>query len=164
MRISEILKSTSESANENRPHRKLDLHLALSSKDLTNLASALTKGGLVKHFRNLNRKRIFLSKSRYMSGRQCPKRLWQTVYDPEPGEEPLPRHRQRHGYRGRHQGAAASDPRCRPERLQRSLCDLPSARTAAPRCRSYHYGCGRAVRTTRDLERLTVNQDPSCRL
>ena len=25
-----------------------------------------------------------------MSGRQCPKKLWQTVYDPEPVEEPLP--------------------------------------------------------------------------
>jgi hypothetical protein len=31
-----------------------------------------------------------LSKTRYMGGRQCSKRLWQTVYDPEPGEEPLP--------------------------------------------------------------------------
>ena len=25
-----------------------------------------------------------------MAGRQCPKKLWQTVYDPEPAEEPLP--------------------------------------------------------------------------
>src|SRR5712672_4150198 len=25
-----------------------------------------------------------------MWGRQCSKRLWQTVYDPEPAEEPLP--------------------------------------------------------------------------
>jgi hypothetical protein len=25
-----------------------------------------------------------------MSGRQCPKKLWQTVYDPEPAEKALP--------------------------------------------------------------------------
>ena len=25
-----------------------------------------------------------------MCGLQCPKKLWQTVYDPEPEEEPLP--------------------------------------------------------------------------
>ena len=31
-----------------------------------------------------------MSKSRYMCGLQCPKRLWQAVYDPEPAEEPLP--------------------------------------------------------------------------
>ena len=36
------------------------------------------------------REKTFLSKSRYMCGRQCSKRLWQTVYDPEPAEEPLP--------------------------------------------------------------------------
>jgi hypothetical protein len=35
-------------------------------------------------------KTTFLSKSRYMCGRQCSKRLWQTVYDPEPREEALP--------------------------------------------------------------------------
>jgi hypothetical protein len=35
--------------------------------------------------------------------------------------------------------------RCRPERLRRSLCDLPSARAEAPRCRSHRHGRGRAV-------------------
>jgi hypothetical protein len=35
-------------------------------------------------------KKTFLSKSRYMYGRQCSKRLWQTVYDPEPADEALP--------------------------------------------------------------------------
>jgi hypothetical protein len=54
------------------------------------LASALKKDGLVDHFRNLDWKRTFLSKTRYMGGRQCSKRLWQTVYDTEPAEEPLP--------------------------------------------------------------------------
>jgi len=44
---------------------------------------------LVKHFQNKG-KRTFLSKSRYMCGRQCSKKLWQTVYDPEPAEEQLP--------------------------------------------------------------------------
>jgi hypothetical protein len=39
---------------------------------------------------NLTGKKTFLSKSRYMCGRQCAKRLWQTVYDPEPADEPLP--------------------------------------------------------------------------
>jgi hypothetical protein len=45
--------------------------------------------GRVDHFRNLNWRRTFLSKTRYMGGRQCSKRLLQTVYDPEPAEEPL---------------------------------------------------------------------------
>ncbi|HEY6261259.1 MAG TPA: DUF2779 domain-containing protein [Nitrospiraceae bacterium] len=31
-----------------------------------------------------------MSKSRYMCGLQCPKKLWQAVYDPGPSEEPLP--------------------------------------------------------------------------
>jgi len=43
-----------------------------------------------KHFQYLNWSRALLSKSRYMCGRQCQKKLWQTVYDPEPVEEPLP--------------------------------------------------------------------------
>ena len=38
----------------------------------------------------LNGKNTSLSKSRYMCGRQCSKKLWQTVYDPEPAEAPLP--------------------------------------------------------------------------
>jgi hypothetical protein len=32
--------------------------------------------------------------------------------------------------------------RCRPERLQRPLCDLPFARASVARCRSHHHGCG----------------------
>src|SRR5213075_2936452 len=36
----------------------------------------------------LNWSRAFLSKTRFMSGRQCAKKLWQTVYAPEPAEEP----------------------------------------------------------------------------
>jgi putative restriction endonuclease len=55
-------------------------------------------------------------------------------------------------------------PRCRPERLQRSLCDLPSARTPAARCRSHHHRCRRAIRTAGDLEWPTINEDPPCRL
>ena len=54
--------------------------------------------------------------------------------------------------------------RCRPERLPRSLCDLPSARAATARRRSHHHGCGRAVRTADRLEWPAVNEDPSCRL
>jgi hypothetical protein len=38
----------------------------------------------------LREKATFLSKSRYMCGRQCSKKLWQTVYRPEPREEPPP--------------------------------------------------------------------------
>jgi hypothetical protein len=50
--------------------------------------------------------------------------------------------------------------RCRPERLWRSLCDLPTARAAAARCRPYHHGCERAARTTDRLERPAVNRPP----
>jgi hypothetical protein len=66
-----------------------------------------------------------------MCGLQCPKKLWQTVYDPEPAQEALPGTVKGIGYRSWNQGAAASGivSRCRPERLQRSLCDLQSART-----------------------------------
>lgn len=45
--------------------------------------------GRSEHSDYLNWRRAFLSKSRYISGLQCPKRLWQTVYYPEPEEEPL---------------------------------------------------------------------------
>jgi hypothetical protein len=54
--------------------------------------------------------------------------------------------------------------RCGPERLQRSLCDLPSARAPAARCGPHHHGCGRAIRTASDLKRLTINEAPSCGL
>src|ERR1700731_1526900 len=77
-------------AQRYRGHLKQDSRSAPFNNDLTKLATALTKDGRVKHFRNLNWKRPFLSKSRYMHGRQCPKKLWQTVYDPEPVKEPLP--------------------------------------------------------------------------
>src|SRR3984893_17537188 len=90
MRISEILYCNKEATKGNRTHHKLDLHPTSLSDALTNLARALKKDGQVNHFRNLNWKRNFLSKTRYMWGRQCSKRLWQTVYDPEPAEEPLP--------------------------------------------------------------------------
>jgi putative restriction endonuclease len=49
--------------------------------------------------------------------------------------------------------------RCRPERLKRSLCDLPSARAAAARCRSHHHRCGRAIRTAGDLEWPAADQN-----
>jgi hypothetical protein len=52
--------------------------------------------------------------------------------------------------------------RCCPERLPRSLGDLPSARAAIARCCSHHHGCGRAIRTADRLEWPTVNEDPSC--
>src|SRR5437660_5153730 len=70
--------------------RKFDLQPAPFSKDLTKLVTALTRDSRAKHSRNLTWKRPFLSKSRYICGSQCSKKLWQTVYDPEPVEEPLP--------------------------------------------------------------------------
>jgi hypothetical protein len=82
--------SNKEPAKRTRAHLKQDSRSAPFSNDLSKLATALTQDSRVKHFQNLNWKRPFLSKSRYMSGRQCPKKLWQTVYDPEPVEEPLP--------------------------------------------------------------------------
>jgi hypothetical protein len=45
---------------------------------------------VAKHRPNLNWQQSHLSKSRYMCGRQCSKKLWLSVYDPEPAEEPLP--------------------------------------------------------------------------
>ena len=90
MRISQILYCNKEPTKRYRAHLKQDSRSAPFNNDLTKLATALTKDSRVKHFRNLNWKRPFLSKSRYMSGRQCSKKLWQTVYDPEPAEEPLP--------------------------------------------------------------------------
>ena len=90
MRISEILYCNKETTKGNPADPQLDFCPTLLSDALTNLANALKKDGQVNHFRNLNWKRNFLSKTRYMWGRQCSKRLWQTVYDPEPAEEPLP--------------------------------------------------------------------------
>jgi len=90
MRISEILYCNKETTKGNPADPQLDFCPTSLSDALTNLARALKKDGQVNHFRNLNWKRNFLSKTRYMWGRQCSKRLWQTVYDPEPAEEPLP--------------------------------------------------------------------------
>ena len=90
MRISEILYRSEERAKATRARRQYDFPSALSGNDLTKLVTDLTKDSRDKNFRNLNWKRPFLSKSRYMCGLQCSKKLWQTVYDPEPVEEPLP--------------------------------------------------------------------------
>jgi len=90
VRIFEILHRNSKNIKGHRTRRQLNLRSSPFHNALTKLATACANDGRVKHFRNLNWKRAFLSKSRYMSGRQCAKKLWQTVYDPEPVEEPLP--------------------------------------------------------------------------
>src|SRR5216683_1284114 len=87
MRLSELLYRRDETTKGNNTHPKFDLRPTLLSDALKNLINGVKKDD---HFRNLNWKRTFLSKTRYMCGRQCTKRLWQTVYDPEPEEEPLP--------------------------------------------------------------------------
>jgi putative restriction endonuclease len=48
--------------------------------------------------------------------------------------------------------------------IKARVCHLPSARTPAARCCSHNHGCGRAIRTASNLERLTVNEAPSCGL
>jgi hypothetical protein len=80
VRNSEILHRNSEAAKGNRARPKLNLRSARFSHDLTKLATALTKDGRVKHFQYLNWSRALLSKSRYMCGRQCQKKLWLTVF------------------------------------------------------------------------------------
>ena len=87
MRISEVLHRQNKSRKRHRARTQVGLH---TGKSLTQLAKDCTKEGRAKHSRYLNWSRPHLSKSRYMAGRQCPKKLWQTVYDPEPAEEPLP--------------------------------------------------------------------------
>jgi hypothetical protein len=87
MRVSELLYLKDDTTEGNHTAPKLDFR---PTRFGDALANALKKEGLVDHFGNLNWKRTFLSKTRYMGGRQCSKRLWQTVYDPEPAEEPLP--------------------------------------------------------------------------
>jgi len=54
MRISEILFWNSQPAAANDDEPQLDLAPARSSDDITNLATAFTRRGLVKHFWNLN--------------------------------------------------------------------------------------------------------------
>jgi predicted RecB family nuclease len=88
LRLSEIIEPNNRVTKKNRPNPLLSSHLAKFTNDLTKLIKGFRKGGSVKH--SWSSKRVFLSKSRYMSGRQCSKKLWQTVYDPEPAEEPLP--------------------------------------------------------------------------
>jgi hypothetical protein len=90
VRLSEILDRKKEPTKKARARRQLNLHSAPFSHDLTKLVTALTRDSRAKHSRNLNWKRPFLSKTRYMAGLQCSKKLWQTVYDPDPAEEPQP--------------------------------------------------------------------------
>ena len=87
MRLSEIVYRNNELTEKSRTRPQLGLRSPPFSNDLSRLARTFTRGG---SGRKQNTKRVFLSKSRYMSGRQCPKKLWQTVYDPEPAEEALP--------------------------------------------------------------------------
>jgi hypothetical protein len=87
MRIFELLFRNDDTTKGNCTHTKPDFRPTPFNAAL---ASALKQDGRVGHFRNSKWKRNFLSKTRYMGGRQCSKRLWQTVYDPEPAEEPLP--------------------------------------------------------------------------
>jgi hypothetical protein len=88
VRLSEIVYRNNEITDKGCARAKLGLRSASFGNNLSKLGKSFTKGRLVRPFQN--RKRVFLSKSRYMSGRQCSKKLWQTVYDPEPVEEPLP--------------------------------------------------------------------------
>jgi hypothetical protein len=87
VRLSEIVYRNNELTEKNRARAQLGLRSPHFSNDLSRLARTFTKRGSGW---NQNSKRVFLSKSRFMSGRQCSKKLWQTVYDPEPAEEPLP--------------------------------------------------------------------------
>src|SRR6266478_7145524 len=87
MRLSEILHRHNRPSKTHPTRRQTGLRL---DENLTRRVLDSTKEGRIKHFHYLDWSRAFLSKSRYMSGLQCPKRLWQAVYDPEPVEEPLP--------------------------------------------------------------------------
>jgi hypothetical protein len=90
VRISDILYERKEPSKTKRSNSHDDSHSERFDGSLTNLARALAKDGRVKHSRYLDWQRPFLSKTRYMCGRQCSKKLWQTVYNPEPVGEPLP--------------------------------------------------------------------------
>ena len=87
MRLTEILYRHNTTAKRQRTRYRVGSY---SGKNLTRLAQDATKESRAKHFHYLDWSRAFLSKSRYMCGLQCPKRLWQAVYDPEAAEEPLP--------------------------------------------------------------------------
>jgi hypothetical protein len=54
MRIAEILFPNNNATEGNRSDPVLDPSPASSNNDLTNLATAFTRRGLVKHFLNLN--------------------------------------------------------------------------------------------------------------
>jgi hypothetical protein len=86
VRLSEILHRNNKSTKRQRT-RPVDVH---SGKSLTQFANDCTREGRHKHFQYLNWPTAFLSKTRYMGGRQCAKKLWLTLYCPEPAEEPLP--------------------------------------------------------------------------
>jgi len=87
VRLTEILYRHNTSAKRQRARHGVG---SFSVKNLTRFAQDSTKESRAKHFHYLDWSRAYLSKSRYMCGLQCPKRLWQAVYDPEPPEEPLP--------------------------------------------------------------------------
>jgi hypothetical protein len=89
VRISEVLRRNKISTKRNCDRALVDWHSARSSNNLTKFVRSLTKDGALKHSGNLRWSRPFLSKTRYMCGRQCSKKLWHTVYDPEPVEERL---------------------------------------------------------------------------
>jgi Phosphotransferase enzyme family len=86
VRLSEILNRNKQPSDKSRARTRLGLHSSSFSGDLSRLARSFRNGGSIKH--SWSSKRVFLSKSRYMSGRQCSKKLWQTVYDPEPANMP----------------------------------------------------------------------------
>jgi hypothetical protein len=54
MRISEVLFWSDQPLESDRAGRHLDIPAARVDDDLTNLGNAFTRGGLVKHFWNLN--------------------------------------------------------------------------------------------------------------
>jgi hypothetical protein len=87
VRLTEILYRHIRSAKRQRARHRVGSY---SGKSLTRFAQDSTRESRSKHFHYLDWSRAFLSKSRYISGLQCTKRLWQAVYDPEPAEEPLP--------------------------------------------------------------------------
>jgi hypothetical protein len=90
VRLSEIVYRNDELTEKRRSRPQLELRSAPFGGNLTKLTTDLTKDEVAKHWPNLNWQQPHLSKSRYMCGRQCSKKLWLSVYDPEPAEEPLP--------------------------------------------------------------------------
>jgi hypothetical protein len=89
VRLSEILNRNKAPAEKGRARPRLGLPSTSFGSDLSRFARSFRKEASVEHVQK-RWKRVFLSKSRYMGGLQCSKKLWQTVYDPEPAKEPLP--------------------------------------------------------------------------